>query len=66
MFTFIAILFFIIGFFNFFAKDVMWSLTSIGGPLEGLPAEHNESWDGWSTIRGIIAILIGLVFWVYA
>jgi len=66
MLTFIAILFFIIGFFNIFAKDVMWSLTSIGGPLEGLPAEHNESWDRWSTVCGIIAILIGLVFWFYA
>ena len=66
MLTFIAILFFVVGFLNIFAKDLMWNLTSVGGPLEGLPTEHNASWDRWATLCGVLSIIVGLVFWFYA
>ena len=66
MLTFIAVLFFIVGLLNIFAKDLMWNLTSIGGPLDGVPAEHNATWDRWATACGVVAVVIGLVFWYYA
>ncbi len=66
MFTFLAVLFFVVGLFNIFAKDLMWNLTSTGAPLDGLPANPNETAGLWSTVCGIIAIVIGLVFWFYA
>ena len=66
MLTFIAFVFFIIGFLNIFAKDLMWSLTTTGGPLEGLPNEQNASWNRWTTLVGVVAILIAVGFWYYS
>ena len=47
MLTFIAILFFVVGLLNIFAKDLMWSLTSIGGPLDGSYAGPDKLKDVW-------------------